>query len=498
MSGPVVGFFGKLPSHGDFIERRVDAGFHEVWDAWLQKSLTESRTALGARWLDCYLTSPLWRFFLCEGVAGTASYAGVLLPSVDRVGRYFPLTVVAELPAGLAPVRFARAAASWFSDVEALCTDALQNADSELDEFDGALAASGARLAGLDQPASGVVFPGSAQQWHWPVRRVDELANALVDPLITSAQAALRPLTLWWTTGSELVQPCVLLLKALPRPDSYAALLAGGWDDGHWEGVAAAQVDALGAEPPSERESPERPPAAFAVTSAGTTDPGMVRKVNEDALLADEGNRLWAVADGMGGHSHGGEASQMVIDALRALSPTASLNAACQSVSEALARVNADLRRGALGVGGGTVSGSTVVTLLIRGVEIGVQWAGDSRAYRLRDGTLKLLTRDHSTAFNPEETAVRAPGSGEITRAVGGDDELELDQLSDVLADGDRFLLCSDGLYDALDAATMANLLAGRSAREASEGLVEAARTAGASDNVTAVVVEARTEGPAS
>ena len=117
MSGPAVGFFGKLPSHGDFLERRVARTFREVWDAWLQRSLNESREALGARWLDCYLTSPLWRFFLSGGVAGAASYLGLLLPSVDRVGRYFPLTVAAELPVGLAPLRVARAAAGWFAEV---------------------------------------------------------------------------------------------------------------------------------------------------------------------------------------------------------------------------------------------------------------------------------------------------------------------------------------------------------------------------------------------
>src|SRR5215467_11283482 len=99
MSGASVGFFGKLPSHGDFIERRVGAPFRDVWDEWLQRCIATSRQTLGSEWLDCYLTSPMWRFFLSDGIAGATSYAGILLPSVDRVGRYFPLTVVVELPA---------------------------------------------------------------------------------------------------------------------------------------------------------------------------------------------------------------------------------------------------------------------------------------------------------------------------------------------------------------------------------------------------------------
>ena len=117
MSGATVGFFGKLPSHGDFLERRVGSAFRDLWDDWMQRCIVESQQELAGRWLDCYLTSPMWRFYLCDGVAGSASYAGVLLPSVDRVGRYFPLTVVVELPAGIAAAEFAQAAAGWFAHI---------------------------------------------------------------------------------------------------------------------------------------------------------------------------------------------------------------------------------------------------------------------------------------------------------------------------------------------------------------------------------------------
>jgi type VI secretion system protein ImpM len=184
----------------------------------------------------------------------------------------------------------------------------------------------------------------------------------------------------------------------------------------------------------------------------------------------------------------------MVIDALNALEPTASLNATLHSVSEAMTRVNADLRRGALGAGDDALSGSTVVALFIRGGEWGVAWAGDSRAYRLRDSTLTPLTRDHSASFEPDETAIRAPGNTEITRAVGAEEEFELDEVSDLVADGDRFLLCSDGLYDALDGASIAHIIAQGTPDEASRVLIEAARAAGARDNVTAVIVDARVE----
>ncbi len=91
-----VGFYGKLPSHGDFLRRRVSDAFVGVWDGWLQECLTASRASLGDRWLDIYLTSPVWRFACAAGVCGRSPVIGVMAPSVDRVGRYFPLTLVAE------------------------------------------------------------------------------------------------------------------------------------------------------------------------------------------------------------------------------------------------------------------------------------------------------------------------------------------------------------------------------------------------------------------
>ena len=494
MSGTAVGFFGKLPSHGDFLERRVAGAFREVWDAWLQSSLTASREALGARWLDCYLTSPLWRFFLSDGVADAASYLGLLLPSVDRVGRYFPLTVVAELPVGLAPLHVAHGAAGWFAELEELCTAVLQDSRAELEDFDEALRSSGARLAGVDAIPGGPAFPGSATQWHWPMGGVDDLSAALARPLMSAAQTALRPLTLWWTAGSALVQPCVLLTRSLPRPASFASLLAGGWNDSGWEGVPILESAADGLLPHADATaSADVTYESFVTSSGGASDVGAVRYENQDALLLDGNNRLWAVADGMGGHLHGGRASQMVIDALSALEPTASVNATLHAVSETLTRVNADLHRGALRLGPDAVCGSTVVALAIRGNECGVAWAGDSRAYRFRGGTLTLLTRDHTAQFEPDETAIRATGNTEITRAVGAEEEFELDQVSDLVADGDRFLLCSDGLYDALDAAAIVRCLEEPAAEEASRALIGAARAARARDNVTAIIVDANT-----
>ena len=87
------GFYGKLPSQGDFVSRRLPWEFTSGWDDWLQQGLQASRATLGERWLGLYLSAPIWRFQLAAGVCGPQGWRGFFFASVDRVGRYFPLTV---------------------------------------------------------------------------------------------------------------------------------------------------------------------------------------------------------------------------------------------------------------------------------------------------------------------------------------------------------------------------------------------------------------------
>jgi type VI secretion system protein ImpM len=117
-----------------------------------------------------------------------------------------------------------------------------------------------------------------------------------------------------------------------------------------------------------------------------------------------------------------------------------------------------------------------------------VLWAGDSRAYRWRNGALEQLTRDHSLA---DLEGISAADSHAITRAVGGEPTLELDVIRDRVHPGDRFLLCSDGLSRTVSDEQLASWMAQEDIGQAVEGLIKATVAAGAPDNVTALVVEA-------
>jgi serine/threonine protein phosphatase PrpC len=221
--------------------------------------------------------------------------------------------------------------------------------------------------------------------------------------------------------------------------------------------------------------------------SAAATDVGLVREVNEDSFIERSEAGLWAVADGLGGHSQGEVASRMVCDALAAVPADATFEASVEAARLRVSDVNEQLVSAATRAVNAVSSGSTVVVLLARETSYAVLWAGDSRAYRWRDGRLVRLTRDHSLA------EIDGSLSTAITRAVGGEPALQLDAVGDRVQVGDRFLLCSDGLTRILSDTQIGEWISHEDIRHAVDALIHAALDAGAPDNVTAVVVEAFT-----
>ena len=482
-----VGWFGKLPSHGDFLQRRVSDAFLRSWDSWLQACIAHSREHLGDAWLPTYLTSPVWRFFLSRGVAGGSTFAGIVLPSVDRVGRYFPLTVLAELPADLPVMAVAIHGREWLKKIEELALSALQSEDFDIEDFDSALRASGDCLSQVERHYGVELneeFPTASRHWRLPMVSVDRVAAALIDPLVSLAGRSLQPMTVWWTEGSERMSSACLLVQGLPATNQFIAMLDGQWDARGWGGEFGEFVH------------PQRATFNYSIASAAITDTGVVRSTNQDRFLNRADAGLWVVADGMGGHRAGEYASQLVVDVIASIDPAANVSASLEAARVGLERVNDDLVRSAMTTSDKAPSGSTVVLLSIRQLEWGVLWAGDSRAYLLRDGIAKALTRDHSTAAGDDFDAdAPPPSTGEITRAVGGGEELVLDRTSGQLRPGDRFLLCSDGVHGVVAHQRLCQLLSAKTDADATvHELLAAAIEAGSRDNISAVIVDIVTE----
>jgi len=231
--------------------------------------------------------------------------------------------------------------------------------------------------------------------------------------------------------------------------------------------------------------------------SSARSDAGRVREINEDACLDQPDAGRWAVADGMGGHAVGDLASRTVIDALSQLAAPRSIRTLIADTRTRLQRANQQLRDEAARRQVQRI-GSTVVVLLACDRFCGYVWAGDSRIYLYRSGQLRQLTRDHSQVAQlrslgviTEEEAQHHPAQHMITRAVGATDVLELDDDAIEVADGDVFLLCSDGLSNELSDDEIADVLTAQRENACGE-LVELALARGGRDNITAVVVEAQ------
>jgi serine/threonine protein phosphatase PrpC len=228
--------------------------------------------------------------------------------------------------------------------------------------------------------------------------------------------------------------------------------------------------------------------------STAATELGYVRSVNEDAHLDAREHCLWVVADGMGGHSFGDEASRTIIDQLVSFTPSDHLHNSVQDIHERLLQAHSICRQR----GQGKVMGSTVAALYVHDPYCFFLWVGDSRIYRLRGNTLEQMTEDHSFVQElvtlgeiRKEEMEQHPSSHIITRAVGVHDDLQLAIEHAPALPGDRYLICSDGLYKDVSEDEIAEAMNRISIDDALKTMVDLALDRGGRDNTTAIVVQA-------
>ncbi|KRP98319.1 MULTISPECIES: PP2C family protein-serine/threonine phosphatase [Pseudomonas] len=233
--------------------------------------------------------------------------------------------------------------------------------------------------------------------------------------------------------------------------------------------------------------------------SAGRTQQGQARLRNEDAFLDDPRRSCWAVADGMGGYRNGDVASRWVIRQLAAVSAQGNLDQRIQAVRSCLQGVNQGLRRAWTepGAPADATMGSTVVALLLEKGRAACLWAGDSRCYLWRGQSLYQLSKDHSLLQRLMDerhlSAAQAqayPDARALTRAVGAGSRLHLEALELSTRPGDVFLLCSDGLYQALSHVDLGRALSMQTPQQAVERLFAGALRRPVHDDLTAVVVQ--------
>jgi type VI secretion system ImpM family protein len=574
-----LGFFGKIPLTGDFIHRRMNSVFMNRWDEWLKVNILHSQNMLGERWLPIYSQSPMWRFCIAPGVIDDKAYLGIMIPSVDSVGRYFPLTVVQSVEAKAIPFILSTKANQWFQNIEDLLLDLLEGYESVVQVFDTKISALQADwINDLPSIPSGLNTQDNNYSLQLEVSDAGSINHSLSSLMLQNLLGSKKGFTFWWNEGSQAYQPNILLSDHLPAQNQFCALLDGSWQEHQWvslplanpgqEKVKITEETPVDAEPliqtsiddeditasyPAESYQDESyeiealnsladlhvdidiedititplataplataplatAPLATAPLAAapkpvyhkpknfktqpesfGFTDPGNTRKVNEDSLLLKPSAGLWIIADGMGGHSFGSYASQLVVNRIAATDISGSPEQALNKIHIALQDVNTHLVEYAQQHEQG-VCGSTVVGMLMSNQTCMFFWAGDSRLYLIRDQKISQLSKDHSVEQEKidkgliEKDDPNFSGKNLITRAVGGDHQLEIEIGYHQPQPGDQLFLCSDGVYNEISEQEIESIInMPNSAKERCLTMNEEIISRAARDNFTGIIVE--------
>jgi type VI secretion system protein ImpM len=219
------GLYGKLPMKRDFISVSTPHAFLERWEPWLQGGISASRVALGSQWQDIFLRAPIWRFWLGTEICGVPAM-GSFMPSVDGVGRFFPLTAFACGEVGSAfPAPQRDPQTGWFTEVEAMLLDALD----EDAAYDRVLET----LKGLPVPATASAAAGDA-----PVRDLlsasvvtanapEDLGGAFASLLAERERRLQASGCYFWTIGGEDFPPAAVFCAGLPDPNVLTTFLSG-------------------------------------------------------------------------------------------------------------------------------------------------------------------------------------------------------------------------------------------------------------------------------
>ena len=422
-----TGYFGKLPSNGDFVSRGLSAALTDPLDRWLGAVIRAGQREMGPAWLDAFLVAPAWRGAVPAGLLGPDTVALVMIPSVDRVGRYFPLVLATAIhgPPRLA-TSLPEALGAWYDAAEALALSTL-TLDFARTALDGA----------LDRP-DGPLAPPPPRAAQVPAGDVDAAS-------------------LFWTRDGT----APLRTDGLPAPEAFHGAFLGGKAAGR---------------PAAEASGPTR--VLIQADMAASATKGTRSRTLADAAAFGGGNQAATLLSGIGADIRLPGAVAQAARLLEGVEHPFSMKDLVAEAKGKLGTANAQLR--ARSAPTGEVLAASSATLLLQGGRHAILWVGNVRAYLLRDGLLHRLTRDHAE-----------PGmSNLITRALGAEVNLTLDTAIGEVRDGDRFLLASPGLHGALPERNIAETLASAaSARQAAAHLTQDALISRAILDVAAIVV---------
>lgn len=420
-----AGYFGKVPTQGDFVTRGLSRGMADRFDDWLRQCVRQSQAQMGRNWLNAFLVAPVWRMAMSPGMLGPDAIIGVMMPSVDRAGRYFPFVIAAPIPHLRTGVESLARMKVWFDAAEELALSTLDPSFS---------------LGWLDSQIGSLnIYP------------------TMLPPEDRGSPAG----TLWWT-GQE--NGPSIALEHMPQPELFDRLFLS----------APASPDSYD-EPHDEPPPPPPARTPLSVSIGSDIRKPMGQLIPSDQIVANEDRQAITLLNGVGNERNLNSAVQQVADVMAGVDDPLSMSDLIAGAKGRLGMANSLLI--ARGAANATSYPIAFATLLMQAHLFAILWAGNARAYLLRDGTLTLLTRDHVDRRLP---AV-------LTKSLGASRQLSPDQVGGEAVAGDRFLLCS-GSSTILSDVDIADIIAqAKTPQEAARSLTQNAVIAGTKSSVSAV-----------
>lgn len=428
-----TGYFGKLPTQGDFVSRGLDHGAVSELDDWLRQCMRESQKALGRKWLDQFLISPVWRGVASRGVLQTDPVMMVMIPSVDRVGRYFPLILAASFRGHDHDLlKLPEHGKDWYDWAEHIALSILEPGFTR-DQLDDALQTGEFEVA---QDAASL-------------------------PVVDGQQGA----TLWWTQASSKNPQ---MFESMPNATTYHETLMVKPNL-----PSPKSVEAIPEEPPQQ---PTR--TLLDVHHGYAALKGTRSTQLTDAVAIGPGGQAMTVVSGLGSHPGLSGVVADVADTMRTIENPFSMSDLIAEAKGKLGTANAKMR--ARGQPTDTTFATSFATLLIQGDRFCVIWSGNTRVYSIRAKKMRLLTRDHVERAMPNM----------LTKALGASQQPNFEIMHGDVEVADRFIVCSASLVASISERQLGRMLLNADTpQQAAEHLTQDAVIGGSPLDVAAITV---------
>ncbi|MEX3899866.1 type VI secretion system-associated protein TagF [Paraburkholderia sp. BR10954] len=459
-----IGFFGKLPGAGDFVQRRLPPAFVQSWDRHFQRAIETGRREFGAHWHAAWRQGAAWRFVLPAAVCGNLTWCGLVGPAHDRLGRAFPMVLAAPCGGDIATLLCNHA---WFDALERVYRGAQDEALS-VETFDARVAAlPGPQMRA--QPATDMAalwraLPWNGGQWQLALPEGSAVAMMLAEAW---SQLGRRPgpWCLWWTEGSAR------LVATRGLPPSYAALLEPPARQDTCNSLAVAGLAFAGADSAEQSTDVPMTDTACSACTAHALHiddrtlpeavPAAHRAANLDAplLLLDEGRTLVLSADDGPSHPQQSAARAIRETAQRCAADLPSLRSGLLSLHAQLRAARHDVHDVHDARDAAPENGAALVARF-DAAQVRLLRFGAVSAWHYRRGQLQPLFVERAAGAGGEFDDLLF-GNGWLTMpGIGAAEEPDCDEACVTLEDGDRLLLLVTRALTGLSRACLSDALA--------------------------------------